>query len=269
MKTEKVLLSQLKVNAANPRTITDRKLRLLVERLLAFPKMIEIRPVVVDEKMVALGGNMRLRAFGQISLMTLDDIAATLANTKNFQRLTKAEKEKLLAEWQKWLEKPMVEIVKASTLTEAEKKEFIVADNASFGEWDYDKLANEWDSNDLVNWGVDVWQPEPPTTSSTPSTQAPVTGGDLAQAEAENGETPFDGSNLPPELQGQDINPDDLPKIEGDNETAMERIILVYPKDRADEIAQLLGLTKIDKVVYNIKEIFPDEEQPSEEQTAE
>lgn len=263
MKTERVQLSQVKVNAANPRTITDRKLRLLVERLLAFPKMIEIRPVVVDEKMTALGGNMRLRAFSTISLMTLDDIAAILAKTKNFQRLTKAEKEKLLGEWQKWLEKPTVEVVKAATLSEAEKKEFIIADNASFGEWDYDKLGNEWDSNDLVNWGLDVWQPEPPASSGSSSS----TGGDLAQAEGE-GETPFDGSNLPPELQGQDINPDDLPKIEGSNETAMERIILVYPKDRAGDIAQLLGLEKIDKVVYNIKEIFPDE-QPVEEQAAE
>lgn len=264
MKTEKVLLSQLKVNAANPRTITDRKLRLLVERLLAFPKMIEIRPVVVDEKMTALGGNMRLRAFSVISHMTLDDIAETLAKTKNFQRMKKAEQEKLLGEWQKWLEKPTVEVVKASSLSEAEKKEFIIADNASFGEWDYDKLANEWDNNDLVNWGLDVWQPEPPQGSSGGGSNA----GSLAAAE-NAGEQPFDGSNLPPELQGADINPDDLPKIEGDNATAMERVILVYPKDRADEIAQLLGLPKIEKVVYSIKELFPDEERPAEEQTNE
>lgn len=265
MKTEKVLLSQLKVNAANPRTITDRKLRLLVERLLAFPKMIEIRPVVVDEKMTALGGNMRLRAFSVISHMTLDNIAETPAKTKNFQRMKKAEQEKLLGEWQKWLEKPTVEIVKASSLSEAEKKEFIIADNASFGEWDYDKLANEWDDNDLISWGLDVWSPDPPQGSSVGGSNA----GSLAAAENAGSEQPFDGSNLPPELQNADINPDDLPKIEGDNTTAMERVIIVYPKDRADEVAQLLGLTKIDKVLYNIKEIFPDEEQPSEEQTAE
>lgn len=267
MKTEKVLLSQVKVNAANPRTITERKLRLLVERLLAFPKMIEIRPVVVDEKMTALGGNMRLRAFSVISHMTLDDIAEKLGETKNFQRLTKGEKEQLLAAWQKWLEKPTVTVVKASDLTEAEKKEFIIADNTSFGEWDYDKLANEWDSDDLVNWGLDVWQPEPPMSSGGGT--APATGGDLTSAE-QAGEQPFDGSNLPPELQGQDINPDDLPKIEGDNATAMERVILVYPKERTEEIARLLGLEKIDKVVYNINELIPDGEQAAEgEQTAE
>ena len=256
MKTEKVQLSQLKVNAANPRTITDRKLRLLVERLLAFPKMISIRPVVVDEKMTALGGNMRLRAFSVISHMTLDDIAETLGKTKNFQRLSKAEKEKLLGTWQKWLEKPTVDVVKASDLSEDEKKEFIIADNASFGEWDYDKLANEWDNDDLVNWGLDVWQPEPPQSSG---------GGASGLSAAEGGgELPFDGSNLPPELQGADINPDDLPKIEGNNEVAMERVILVYPKERTDEIAQLLGLPKIEKVVYSIQELFPEEEQQAE-----
>ena len=91
MKTETVKLSQVKVNAANPRTITERKLNLLAERLLAFPKMIGIRPVVVDEKMAALGGNMRLRAFQRISGMTLDNVAEILAKTKNFQALTKAE----------------------------------------------------------------------------------------------------------------------------------------------------------------------------------
>ncbi len=263
MKTEKVLLSQLKVNAANPRTITNRKLQLLVERLLAFPKMITLRPVITDGSFVALGGNMRLRAFMTISHMTIEDIAEVLAKTKNFQRLSKAEQEKLLEYWQKWLEKPTVSVAKASDLSEEEKKEFIIADNASFGEWDYDKLANEWDSNDLVNWGVDVWQPEPPQGSSS--------GGGangLAAAEAAGGEAPFDGSNLPPELQGQDINPDDLPKIEGDNATAMERVILVYPKERTEEIARLLGLEKIDKVVYNINELIPDtkaEEQPADE----
>lgn len=250
MQTQKVLLSQVKVNVNNPRTITERKLRLLVERLLAFPKMITLRPVVVDERMTALGGNMRLRAFTQISHMTLDAIAETLAKTKNFQRLTKGEQEELLRQWQEWLANPAVEIAKASDLTESEKQEFIIADNASFGEWDYDKLANEWDNEDLATWGVDVWQPEPPMKSGN------TTG--LAQAE---GDVVFDTTNLPPELQGQDITPDDLPKIEGSDETLMERIIIVYPKERAGEVAALIGLEKIDKVVYNLKEIIPDGEE--------
>lgn len=258
MKTKKVLLTQVKVNMANPRTITERKLRLLVERLLAFPKMIEIRPVVVDEKMTALGGNMRLRAFNLIAQMKLDDVASTLAKTKNYQRLTKAEQEKLLGDWQNWLERPTVDIVEASTLSASEKQEFVIADNASFGEWDYDKLANEWDNDDLVSWGVDVWQPEPPMHGGN-SVTVEGNAADLSAAESGDEERAFDGTNLPPELQGQDINPDNLPKIEGDNQTAMERVIIVYPKERVGVIAQMMGLPSIDKVVYNINELFPDE----------
>lgn len=251
MKTEIVKLSQVKVNAANPRTITERKLNLLVERLLAFPKMIGIRPVVVDEKMAALGGNMRLRAFQRISGLTLDNVAEILAKTKNFQALTKAEQENLLKQWQDWLANPTVEIVKANSLSEAEKKEFIIADNASFGEWDYDKLANEWDNEDLNSWGVDVWQPEKSWNTEAGAQPTPPVGTGTSQAEP----LPFDGSGLPDELQGVDINADDLPKIEGNNETAMERIIIVYPKEREPEILALTGLNSIDKVIYHIDEL--------------
>ncbi len=258
MKTEKVKLSQVRVNTANPRTIREQKLNLLVERLLVFPKMISIRPVVVDAKMVVLGGNMRVTALNRIAGMTFEQVAAIIGKTKNYQRLTKGEQEQLLSAWQEWLEKPTVEIVKASELSEAEKKEFIIADNASFGEWDYDKLANEWDASDLNSWGVDVWQPEPPMPQSNGAGALSVdNAADLAEKEHE--ET-FDPSSLPPELQGQDINPDDLPKIEGDNEVVMERIIIVYPKDRTAEIAQLVGLESIEKVVYNIDELIPQAE---------
>ena len=67
----------------------------------------------------------------------------------------------------------------------------------------------------------------------------------------------FDQDALPPELQGQDINPDDPPKILRDNETAMERVIIVYQKDRMEELAQRIGLEEINKVVYSIDEEFP------------
>lgn len=238
MKTENLQLSQLKVNVSNPRTITSKKLDLLVERLLAFPKMIEIRPIVVDKTMTALGGNMRLRAFERISKMGIEEIATILGKTKNFQRLTKAEKENILAYWDGWIENPVVACVRASTLTESEKKEFIIADNASFGEWDYDKLANEWDNDELVSWGVDVWQPEAFQLGD---------GGTSGDA--------IDTTALPPELQGVDINPDELPKIEGSDETLMERVIIVYPKEREAEMASKLGIEKIEKVLYNIDEI--------------
>lgn len=251
MKTEKMKLSQVKVNVANPRTIKEAKLNLLCERLLVFPKMIAIRPVVIDDKMVVLGGNMRVNALNKIAKMSFEQIADIIGKTKNYQRLTNGEREQLLALWQQWLEHPTVDIVRASELSEAEKKEFVIADNASFGEWDFDKLANEWEATDLTSWGVDVWLSEQTTTD-----------GNYAHTTSNaDDKQPFDGSNLPPELQGQDLDPNNLPKIEGDNEVAMERIIIVYPKERAGEVAQLVGLGAIDKVVYNINELIPTVEQ--------
>ena len=241
MKTETVLLSQVKVNKANPRTITKTKLRLLVERLLVFPKMIRLRPVVVDNTMTALGGNMRLRAFGLISEMSIEDIGKVVARTKNFQLMNKSEREALLSAWQVWLDKPTLEIVKASELSDAEKKEFIIADNASFGEWDYDRLGNEWDAEDLNSWGVDVWNPDKGYEGAAGA---------------------VDPTNLPPKLQGQEKDPESLPEIEGSGETDVVRVTIVFPKDRTDELAARLGLDRIDRVVYNIDELdlSPEEE---------
>ena len=241
MKTETVLLSQVKVNKANPRTITKTKLRLLVERLLVFPKMIRLRPVVVDNTMTALGGNMRLRAFGLISEMSIEDIGKVVARTKNFQLMNKSEREALLSAWQVWLDKPTLEIVKASELSDAEKKEFIIADNASFGEWDYDRLGNVWDAEDLNSWGVDVWNPDKGYEGAAGA---------------------VDPTNLPPKLQGQEKDPESLPEIEGSGETDVVRVTIVFPKDRTDELAARLGLDRIDRVVYNIDELdlSPEEE---------
>ena len=99
---------------------------------------------------------------------------------------------------------------------------------------------------------MDVWQPEKTTFGGGGGSAAPA--GELS---GEEDEDTFDPTGLPAELQGEDINPDDLPKIEGSNETAMERIIIVFPKSRSEEVAQLVGLPSIDKVVYNIDELLP------------
>lgn len=250
MQTETVQLSQVRVNKANPRTITEKKLRLLVERLLAFPKMIEVRPVVVDNTMTALGGNMRVRALNLIAQMSIEEIKGTLTKTKDYQMLTKGEQETLINRWQVWLDKPTVPVAKASQFSDAEKKQFIIADNASFGEWDYDALANEWDAADLTGWGLDVWK-DPVGAMPSGGFEAPA----FQTPEPQGAEDITGAENLPPELQGVDIAPNDLPKIEGNDETARERIIIVYPKDRAMDVAALIGLPEIDKVVYDIDEL--------------
>lgn len=119
MNIQKVKLSEIKSNPNNPRIIKDDKFHKLVKSIKEFPKMLEIRPIVVNQDMIVLGGNMRL----------------------------KASKEAGLKE---------VFIVKADDLTEEEQKQFIIKDNVGFGEWDWDMLANEWEAEELEEWGLDV-----------------------------------------------------------------------------------------------------------------
>lgn len=227
MNTEKVKLSQVKVNQSNPRTIQEQKLHLLVERLLVFPKMIAIRPVVIDDRMTVLGGNMRVNALRQIATMSFEQVKSIVSQTKKYQHMTQAEQEQLLQSWQSWLNKPMVDIVRASNLSEEEKREFIIADNASFGDWDYDKLANEWDADDLTSWGLDIWQPEPTETHH---------------------------NNLSQDNGTQDTNNTDNAD---DSNNKQSQLTIVFPDYRSVEVAQLLGLSHIDKTVYSINELIP------------
>tara|TARA_R110000851_G_scaffold261050_1_gene413528 strand:- start:140 stop:1357 length:1218 start_codon:yes stop_codon:yes gene_type:complete len=119
MKTEKVKISQVKTNPNNPRLIKDDKFKKLVRSVKEFPEMLEIRPIVVDKDNVVLGGNMRLRACKEAGLKE-------------------------------------VHIVKADQLTKEQQREFIIKDNVGFGEWDWDDLANEWEVDELGEWGLDL-----------------------------------------------------------------------------------------------------------------
>lgn len=157
MKTEEVKLSQISVNTANPRQITDDKFHRLVNSILVLPKMLELRPIVVDDTMVALGGNMRYRALRGIADMQPEELKERLSASRDFQKKTQAEKDALLSYWERWQDNPTAPIIKASALTDDEKREFIIKDNVGFGDWDMDMLANEWDNEDLQDWGLDVW----------------------------------------------------------------------------------------------------------------
>jgi 16S rRNA G966 N2-methylase RsmD len=115
----KVAIREIKPNTNNPRFIKDDKFRKLVKSIKEFPEMLELRPIVVDSDMIVLGGNMRLKACIEAGLTE-------------------------------------VPILVADQLTEEQKKEFIVKDNVGFGEWDWDLLANEWDTDLLEEWGLDI-----------------------------------------------------------------------------------------------------------------
>jgi hypothetical protein len=120
---QQVKISKVKGNPSNPRIIKNDKFKKLVKSIQEFPEMLKLRPIVVDEDMIVLGGNMRLKASKDAGLKEV------------------------------WIEI-------AEGLTEEQKKEFIVKDNVGFGEWEWDILANEWDSVQLAEWGLDVWQNE-------------------------------------------------------------------------------------------------------------
>ena len=113
---QKIKISKLKLHPDNPRFIRDDKFAKLVKSLKEFPQMADVRPLVVNQDMVILGGNMRVRAMKEAG----------------------------------WKEAP-VEVVDWS---EEKQKEFVIKDNVGFGEWDWDEIANSWDDLPLDDWGV-------------------------------------------------------------------------------------------------------------------
>ena len=119
MKTQTVLINEVKSNPNNPRIIKDDKFKKLVASIKELPQMLELRPIVVNEDMIVLGGNMRLKACKEAGLKEIP-------------------------------------IIKATDLSEEQQRAFIIKDNVGFGEWDWDALANEWDAEQLEEWGLDI-----------------------------------------------------------------------------------------------------------------
>lgn len=158
MKKETKLITEIQGNTANPRQIKEVKFKKLVNSLLVFPEMLKLRPIVCNAQMVVLGGNMRTKALSFISEMTETEIMQRLEKLNDYTTKTNEQKVKIIDFWNKFLDKPEIDVLIADNLTDAQQQEFIIKDNASFGEWDFDALANEWDSTLLDDWGVDVWQ---------------------------------------------------------------------------------------------------------------
>jgi hypothetical protein len=119
MNIEKINIKEIKLNPKNPRTIKDDKFKKLVKSIKEFPEMLEVRPIVVDDDLIVLGGNMRLKACIEAGLNEIS-------------------------------------IIRFSNLSEEKKKEFIVKDNVGYGEWDFDLLLEDWDKENLIDWGMDL-----------------------------------------------------------------------------------------------------------------
>lgn len=116
---ESIEISKVKPNPNNPRIIKDDKFLKLVKSIKEFPEMLNLRPIVVNDDMVVLGGNMRLKACKEAGLKK-------------------------------------VPVIIASKLSAEKQREFIIKDNVGFGEWDWEMIANEWDTDELSDWGLDV-----------------------------------------------------------------------------------------------------------------
>ena len=155
MQTEKVPLKNISTNKDNPRKIDKSQFDRLVISLLVFPEMQQLRPIVVDETGTALGGNMRYRALTAIAQKkTITNIENTLRDSRDFTKKTEAQQIALLNYWKQWLANPTAAIVRAETLTPEQKREFIIKDNALFGEWDTDMLLAEFNATELQDWGI-------------------------------------------------------------------------------------------------------------------
>jgi ParB-like chromosome segregation protein Spo0J len=116
---QKFKISEIKLNPNNPRLIKDDKFEKLVKSIKEFPEMLDIRPIVVNSDMVILGGNMRFKACKEAGLKEIP-------------------------------------VIVADNLTEEQQREFLIKDNTSGGEWDFEVLANEWDNEKLEEWGLDL-----------------------------------------------------------------------------------------------------------------
>jgi hypothetical protein len=156
METNKTALTQVKANPDNPRIITDENLALLVNSILEFPKMLEIRPLVVDEQGVILGGNQRHKALTKIAAMSEDELQAAITELRSTESKTPDEVAALRAFWTEWAAEPYAYVTNAATLTQADREAFVIKDNVNFGTWDYDLLDN-YDQDDLADWGLKTW----------------------------------------------------------------------------------------------------------------
>ena len=117
-----VKLSDIHTNPSNPRIIKDDRFKKLVKSISEFPKMMDLRPIIIDSEGLILGGNMRFKALKEL----------------------------------KYKDIPALWVKRADSLTEEEKQRFIIEDNVPFGEWDWDVLANEWDAEKLTEWGLEL-----------------------------------------------------------------------------------------------------------------
>ena len=166
-KIENINLHDLVENQDNPRSIEPQQMQKLVESILTFPKMLQMRPIVCNENRVILGGNMRFRAL--LNIEQMEDEAIRNAIEAVAVKLTDGEKQQLCSHWEKWKAEPKVEVVIADSLSDEETDEFIIKDNVYFGSWDEEKLKGAFDVDDMKRWGLNPWEIQQEATTYEPA----------------------------------------------------------------------------------------------------
>lgn len=159
---EVLLVTDIVLNADNPRQQTEEDAHKTRQSLLVFPKMLHHRKITLADRETrkVLGGNMRTNALLWIKDASREELVAELEQQQKYTSMTAYEKEQLLEYWQEWQKNPVVPVDYTPEFTEGEQQEFVIKDNLSFGNWDWDMLANNFDESLLEDFGMDVWQPD-------------------------------------------------------------------------------------------------------------
>lgn len=148
-------LAKFVENDDNPRKVMEDTTQ-MVDSLLIFPKMLSVRPLAytkADDKLIVLGGNYRLRGLNEIAGYTLDIIKERLSGMIGWEKKSSKEQAALLAFWKKWLDEPVAYGICLDGMTVEEKKEFIIKDNLSYGQWDEEALRG-WNREEVEEWGL-------------------------------------------------------------------------------------------------------------------
>lgn len=140
----------------NPRRITDKGLKMLVDSILEFPSMMSARPIVLNGEGTVLGGNQRVKALTIISTYDIAQIKRILSRRKTFTRKTADKRAAIISFWEEWLAAPYMYADVRDDWDEVEQEEFVVKDNVSAGEFDAETLAATYDTEVVAEWGIDL-----------------------------------------------------------------------------------------------------------------
>ena len=152
MKSAKILIDKLVPYADNPRKISDFMLGKLVESVLTFSEMLDLRKIVVDKGYVIIGGNQRYKALKKILDMSVEQIESALQSQRSYRDLPFQSQENILNKWLDWKSNPVVDVLVADDFSDLERSEFIVRDNTHFGDDDVSVIKECYCVEDLEEY---------------------------------------------------------------------------------------------------------------------